>query len=238
MFDCERLHARLTAPSCAARWKKAAERLPDPASSLSHCRSCPIGAAHAGVTVSPVEAGADSWRNVCCRCLRHADRLIRDRHCVSCYNRDREARLGRNAKGGRPHLCDQLGTVTVAVRRAGAVELVTAQRVTGIAEVMVAIARATKVPISFGRPGRDWSALPHRAGDGSQDDPASGEVPSRSTSACTDREYRPVRAPTLRDRLLASSRLTWPELVAKHCELEKGSALRHVSGSPRASLVL
>ncbi|MBW6397029.1 hypothetical protein KPL78_04175 [Roseomonas sp. HJA6] len=159
LFDCVALRARLTVSSCAARWCKAADRLPEPWDSLSRCRNCPIGARHAGIEFNAVEAAADAWRLVCCRCLRPSERLIRGKHCISCYNRDREARIGKNAKGGRPHLTDHLGTCAVAVAAGGAVELITAHRVTGPVEVMVCAARTAKAGVTFGRPGRTW-ALP------------------------------------------------------------------------------
>jgi len=151
MFDCERLSARLTAPSCAARWKKAAERLPDPSNSLSHCRGCPIGASHAGVAMSSVEAAADEWRMVCCRCLRQSDRLIRGRLCVSCYNREREVKVGRNGKGGRPLLTDRLKPVSVAITTEdGVTRIVTAESATGAVEIMVQAAKTAKGRLVFG----------------------------------------------------------------------------------------
>lgn len=39
---------------------------------------------------------------ICGRCHRIAPRLIRGHICVSCYNREREILLGKNAKGGKP----------------------------------------------------------------------------------------------------------------------------------------
>lgn len=39
---------------------------------------------------------------ICARCHRGAMRLIWGHICVSCYNREREAVIGRNAKGRAP----------------------------------------------------------------------------------------------------------------------------------------
>jgi hypothetical protein len=39
---------------------------------------------------------------ICARCLLESDRMIHGYLCVSCYNREREYRIGRNAKGKPP----------------------------------------------------------------------------------------------------------------------------------------
>lgn len=96
-FRCQPLRALLSAEACAGFWRRA-NHDGDPARHT--CRRCPIGAAHAGedlATTSPLYGTL-----TCARCHRGAERLVGKTLCVSCYNRQREAIRGRNAKGTRP----------------------------------------------------------------------------------------------------------------------------------------
>lgn len=96
-FRCDRYRATLSVSACARMWR-AANREGDETHSL--CLRCPIGAAHAGETaasMSPLKGAV-----VCGRCHRRTERLIRGHICVSCYNREREIRIGKNAKGTAP----------------------------------------------------------------------------------------------------------------------------------------
>lgn len=225
-FHCERLKARLTVPSCVSRWRKADARPPEPWDSLTHCRGCPVGAGHAGVEHDPLAIARDAWSKVCSRCLHLTDRLIGGRHCPSCYNRDREARIGRNRKGSRPHITDRLGGVTIAVASGGAAEVVAADRVTGPVELMIQAVRTAKARIAFGRPGRAWTAPPAAVTEtASRDDggaaPRGEDAPGRP---CADRP--PPGPPTLRYHLLASSHFNWPALLAKHAAIEAARVRR------------
>ena len=68
----------------------------------SVCRQCPIGRRHAGKENDP-EAGIAPKAYTCTRCGSQGTRMIpKYRLCVSCYNREREAARGRNAKNKRP----------------------------------------------------------------------------------------------------------------------------------------
>lgn len=89
-FQCQPYRALLSVDACASRWRSRDER-----SVL--CRECRIGAVHAGER--PTLAAPATC---CARCGRSDLRLIGVRICVSCYNRDRESRIGRNAKGSTP----------------------------------------------------------------------------------------------------------------------------------------
>jgi hypothetical protein len=111
MFTCERLHARMTVNACARQWLKAntatdrhGKRVePPPWDSLHHCLRCPVGAQRCGRTIDPIADAVAALKPICPRCLRVADRIVNARGerplCVSCYNRDREVRIGKNAKG-------------------------------------------------------------------------------------------------------------------------------------------
>ena len=96
-FKCERLVAAVSTESCADMWRAAnqGEEL-----GRSCCKRCPVGAVHAG----EVNASTSQLKGamICGRCHRTALRLIHGHECVSCYNRSREARIGRNAKGTVP----------------------------------------------------------------------------------------------------------------------------------------
>jgi hypothetical protein len=90
-FDCRQLRATISAATCAKNWQRA-----EPGSS---CIGCQIGAQHAGKRATPQIVG----RLPCVRCGRKDQRMIGGVLCVNCYNRQREAMLGRNAKGQFPH---------------------------------------------------------------------------------------------------------------------------------------
>jgi hypothetical protein len=77
---------------------------------LARCRTCSIGARHAGEQV--VEYSSLYQTPICPRCRRGATRMIGDQLCVSCYNREREWAIDRNAKGTRP-------TIALDPRRLG-----------------------------------------------------------------------------------------------------------------------
>lgn len=96
-FACDRLRATLSTDACAGMWRKANH---EGSEQQFKCRVCPLGAVHAGETaasLSPLKG-----TTICGRCHRMAVRLIRAHICVSCYNREREIVIGKNAKGAVP----------------------------------------------------------------------------------------------------------------------------------------
>lgn len=98
LFVCPRIPGKLTLSeaSCANQHKTAQQK--EWAYRLPHCVGCPIGAKNAGLDVAPPFQRV----SVCLRCGSGAGRMVLGRLCMSCYNREREWRLGRNAKGGAP----------------------------------------------------------------------------------------------------------------------------------------
>lgn len=98
LFTCPRHPGglRLTESSCAAQWQRG--RLAAPWDSVYRCHGCAIGAANAGCPPPPPAPG----RTLCCRCGRIGMRLIRGQICVSCYNREREVRIGKDRRGNVP----------------------------------------------------------------------------------------------------------------------------------------
>ncbi|MGJ7483730.1 hypothetical protein ACSFA2_00635 [Variovorax sp. LT2P21] len=116
-FICERLHSTLSTVSCAARWTAA------PACSGSTCSGCPVGQQHAREQLGSTPRQAREPQQSCLRCGRSDLRVIQSvGHCASCYNREAEARKGRNAKGKPPVTFEPLRTHSVAIEgRAGVV---------------------------------------------------------------------------------------------------------------------
>lgn len=98
MFECERRNARIQVSSCASMWKAANSK--SSAECNMSCRTCPIGAMHAGEG----EVAMSHLRGVemCSRCHRVGMRLVGGDICVSCWNRQREVIIGKNARGRKP----------------------------------------------------------------------------------------------------------------------------------------
>jgi hypothetical protein len=85
---------------------------------------------------------------VCPRCGRGTMRMIGNRRCVSCYNRERELKAGRNAKGTAPVNLRPLHRVAVHYSVDGAphtFETLAADAT----EAMVQVLRVTKGRVQF-----------------------------------------------------------------------------------------
>jgi hypothetical protein len=83
-------------------WRLAQRAMGCEADRFEKCRDCRIGAAHAGER--HIHRSAIFDMAICPRCRRGGARMIGGRLCVSCYNREREFKIGKNAKGTRPGL--------------------------------------------------------------------------------------------------------------------------------------
>ncbi|HEY0203830.1 MAG TPA: hypothetical protein VGC15_06765 [Acetobacteraceae bacterium] len=150
LMRCEARNLKLTTKGCARLYEAAQNRTPDPWESTAPCKFCPIGAAHAGKTVPPMAKAVSDLRNVCPRCLRTGARLIKGHHCVSCYNRAREADVGRNRKGNRPALSDALHTEVLTVANGPDVVIQVSSKVATRVEAIMAMAKAANGPLAFG----------------------------------------------------------------------------------------
>jgi hypothetical protein len=95
-------------------------------------------------------AAAETWRACCDRCLVGGSRLIGRKLCISCYNRDREASIGRDRKGNRPRLIDALHVVTMTIVRDGVASDLQADRALSAVEVMVAEGKDATTALVFG----------------------------------------------------------------------------------------
>ena len=180
-FKCERLNATLSTAGCARQWRKANQD-PDHRvqthESLWHCRACSTGAANAGEkgVIAGFSELIEDVKRICPRCRRLSPRLINGLHCISCYNRSREARIGKNAKGHPPALMKLLHAERLVVVEDGNERVVELRCVRDLEEALIRVARKASGPITIGRPRRDPLAM------------AVGEVPA---AAVFDDEAKP-----------------------------------------------
>lgn len=155
LMRCDRQQVTLSTTACSRMWRSAADptNLPRPWESRRHCLGCRIGAENAGVSgdAAGFIAAKAALASTCARCGASGRRIIGARDlCISCYNRQREAERGRNAKGSRPRLCDKLFIPRVAVDRDGAVRIVEGAPSVSLAEFMIRVARRAEAPTYFG----------------------------------------------------------------------------------------
>jgi hypothetical protein len=125
---------------------------PKPWEGRAACVTCPIGAANSGQEISPVAEDVAVLSKICPRCLHQAERIINDNLCVSCYNRAREAHLGRNAKGGIPRLCHVLHTEDFAAVEGETPHYVAASSVTSMVEAILAHSKRAKDTVAYSVP--------------------------------------------------------------------------------------
>jgi hypothetical protein len=108
-FSCKKLSAIMSTDECVGRHARAIAG----DDRVSACRFCPIGAMHSGKTdtlrAAPTSArvriiGSPDSDTRCTRCGRSDLRIIHSGGglCISCWNRQREWTLGRNARGTEP----------------------------------------------------------------------------------------------------------------------------------------
>ena len=102
IFDCIKLKARLAKQSCAKRYLSR---------NFITCSGCAVGAVHAGVKRDDVQV---MLKDTCVRCQKKAQRLIKNKLCISCYNREREYLVGKDRRGKAP-VNYTLGVFTVVV---------------------------------------------------------------------------------------------------------------------------
>lgn len=108
-FSCKKLCAIMSTDDCVDRHARATAG----DDRMSACRSCPIGAAHSG-KVDPLRAPSTSAKvsiigrpdsgTRCTRCGRSDLRIIHSGGglCISCWNRQREWKIGRDRRGLAP----------------------------------------------------------------------------------------------------------------------------------------
>lgn len=146
-FHCRPLSMSLSVETCAARHITAQE-----GQRCFACRRCDVGAMHAG-RPRPINS-ALATRTLCSRCRNLARRLIGERLCPSCYNRELEATKNRNGKGQKPRkltLAMLAPASVLIVRTEGRPNIYTVKRATGFAESVIAASRRHGADAWFGR---------------------------------------------------------------------------------------
>lgn len=108
LFRCEALKANLTPTACARN---------SAAKATIQCNACAIGEIHTSECL-PQPVAKREWRRLpyrgveparrCVRCSSATFRLLGGTLCVSCYNRERELRVGANSKGVQPKKAAEL----------------------------------------------------------------------------------------------------------------------------------
>ena len=123
------------------------------------CRACPIGASHAGVPSDVASASQFLGLGYCSRCVGDARRLIRGSICISCYNREREVLIGKNAKGSRPIYGKAVSSRTLSCVFDGrkVVQVRRMDKVTSRLEAFLSILRTESKAVCLG-----WVGLPVR----------------------------------------------------------------------------
>lgn len=143
-FRCEKLSATLSVASCADMWRKANH---ENVERLNRCKTCPIGAVHAGETAASMSPFMGQC--ICARCQRVSGRLIGKHLCVSCYNRNREYLIGRNSKGSNPVKMRPLARRTVRFIMGGTPCTLTLDHTADTEEMVVAVLRDQKKRVQF-----------------------------------------------------------------------------------------
>lgn len=147
-FDCLAYRCGLSTDACARQWR--AEKGCKPGEGRhEHCRGCVTGALHAGE--KPQEQTSALYGSLLCpRCTKEKGARIVQGICISCYNREREIVLGRNAKGAKPVNLPTLVSLSVAyaspTRRLSCIRY---QRVVGRLEAILRVLRKSKEPVQF-----------------------------------------------------------------------------------------
>lgn len=143
-FRCEALAATIAVKACETNWRAShgtdAER-------LWKCRTCPVGAVHAGETaasLSPLRGA-----KVCSRCQTGTTRLIRSWLCVSCYNRELEYVAKRNAKGKMPTKIGTLHRRSLRVTEGGVTRVLSRDLTSTMEEMVFGALRDCKRVATF-----------------------------------------------------------------------------------------
>jgi hypothetical protein len=154
-FRCEPHRATLSMKGCAGRWIEAQVASGEASERLTACRSCPIGAAHAGY--APVRYSPYFGTSICPRHGGGTTRMIGNRVCVSCYNRQREMKAGKNARGNKPVelLQNPLRALELRLEVDGTARRFRDRETSSSTETMVQVLRTTKGEIAFGFSGSD-----------------------------------------------------------------------------------
>ncbi len=143
-FRCEPLAATLSVKACAVNWRAANE---DQAERLFKCKVCPLGAVHAGETAASLSPLRGAM--ICGRCHRGVIRLVEHHLCVSCWNREREWKIGKNAKGQKPIKLAHLHRRALRIVEGEQPRVITREHTAHPEELMVKALRDCKRQVVF-----------------------------------------------------------------------------------------
>jgi len=207
LFACAPYKATMTTSACALRWEKAQDVRGEDAYRFAHCRRCPIGSEHAGRGV--VRYSQHHKTDLCLRCGSGGRRIISNRVCVSCKNREYELRKLKNGRGNLPVelLANPLRAVELIVDVDGEARRIRDRFSSGITETVLMFLKTHTGEISFGRaPGavQPWEP---------------GEAPS--VIEASDREEPPASDPP--------AAADYWELTDRRCETCQGRVLRNAA---------
>lgn len=146
MFRCEKLHGSMQIATCGERWKIAND-MQNVDGKFGACQNCTIGARHAGV--GEISASPLRGMSICARCHQGTTRLVFKHLCVSCYNREREYRIGKNARGAVPVRHPELHELEVKYLDGDVPSKLRREAVQPV-ELVVAVLRDTSKPVVFG----------------------------------------------------------------------------------------
>ncbi|SAK98445.1 hypothetical protein AWB80_07521 [Caballeronia pedi] len=144
-FRCDRYNANLSTETCADNWRAGNH---EGIESRLRCKVCPLGALHAGETaasMSPLKGML-----ICGRCHTGAARLIAKHLCVSCYNRQREYVIGRNAKGTRPTKLAPLDARRIRYMSGNSPKILALNLSVDTEELIITALRDSKDKVRFG----------------------------------------------------------------------------------------
>ena len=152
-FRCEPLRASITMEECGRRWHSGnmgvgpaansddadVSASPDASMRCMTCKGCVVGARHAGVQSANLSHLKGAI--ICGRCHQGCTRLIGKHLCVSCYNRQREYLLGKNAKGTKPVKLAPLHRRIITYVSAGQLRTKTLEHSVDMDELIVTVLR-------------------------------------------------------------------------------------------------
>jgi len=145
MFRCDRMRASLSVDACKSNWTAA--NAGDDRREV--CRSCPIGAKHAGHENASCSDLKGSL--ICARCNETSSRgwLLGKHLCVSCWNREREWITGKNSKGSRPSKMLPLAPRAIRIMEADEPKIIYRQLTQHDTELVVSALRDSAGNVTF-----------------------------------------------------------------------------------------
>jgi hypothetical protein len=149
-FRCTARQATLSVKGCAGLFTAAQSAKGVDADRFAPCRGCVIGAGHAGVPVTYFGHLYDTM--ICPRCGNGTTRMIHGRICINCYNREREVRVGKNARGSVPKKL-KLRPVSLGYAVDGEWRTFHAERAVSLGEVCAHLMRTTAGKLMFSTTG-------------------------------------------------------------------------------------